>query len=546
MSFMLGTAMILGVNNVYGMKKSTHVRDDGSGFEKVFALNRRIEEVSERVGEDLKNHFNNVRIIFVGPSGSGKSTLRNVLQNIALVYRRKYGRIVVETSDEKCMGKSGIGHGREAKTSDPVLCVDSSLNLLYCDCPGFFDNRGKMPQEQEYVNLYAIKMLFKSPNKIKILLVVRDADISNRAESFDRVLSRLDAVFPDKSKLEESLALVVTGGDRDAELSDYTEGWRNNLDKEDSIYNKYIKFFIQNPERVFLFPKGKNEAIVDFEGKESLIKFLSNSEYAKDLEFKAIPDNNMMAYVREIEDTLKESLRCLTEKFGTAMNNVLLKNTFDVSKLNGLRNLLKDVEEDKDGDITRFLKILSNPYVKDMLSDGGKLDIKDLLEESDNLSNAIYCLRTLGSLDSESFKSVIRQFAADAIINVDSIIHNLEEMEFREEAFREAKEASDREFKKEIQRLTEQGKVSAEEIKKMKEKYEEEKNESERRHVKEMNIEKEKHKEQSEYMYRKLSEDFSQKMLYAVHEIQNRQGIFGSLGQVIDEVLGLALKSFFS
>ena len=54
---MLGTAMILGVNNVYGMKKSTHVRDDGSGFEKVFTLNRRIEEVSERVGEDLKNHL---------------------------------------------------------------------------------------------------------------------------------------------------------------------------------------------------------------------------------------------------------------------------------------------------------------------------------------------------------------------------------------------------------------------------------------------------------------------------------------------------------
>lgn len=44
-----------------------------------------------------------------------------------------------------------IGHGGKSKTTNPGVIYDLETDIIFCDCPGFFDNRGDLQDITQYL-----------------------------------------------------------------------------------------------------------------------------------------------------------------------------------------------------------------------------------------------------------------------------------------------------------------------------------------------------------------------------------------------------------
>ena len=215
-----------------------------------------LRDLEKQINEEMKHciyeeNVNKKATIIIGPSGSGKTTLYYALVNKTIKSFRDENciRLTSEDPDDKCK----IDHnGLEEKRIG--IKYDSLNGTIFCDIPGFFGNESEI---QDLVNSYAIHLISKKVNCVKILLVVSLSDIiSLRGLQFKKICQIIENQFKNQDELRSSIGLVITNIDPDCKKN---FKFLNNVDDENGGLLKYFKDNEKNSsDVVFHFPAPKN------------------------------------------------------------------------------------------------------------------------------------------------------------------------------------------------------------------------------------------------------------------------------------------------
>lgn len=152
-------------------------------------------------------------VLVLGNTGAGKSTFVNYLAGCKMKIRDENALELTYDAENPIME---IGHGSSSFTNEPQLYFDRNTGLTYCDCPGFFDNRGA---EFDIANSYAIKSMLTHARSVKaIVLLINEhslrADRARGLQDASNILAQLLGI--DNNSLSEdirnSLIILVTRG----------------------------------------------------------------------------------------------------------------------------------------------------------------------------------------------------------------------------------------------------------------------------------------------------------------------------------------------
>lgn len=149
-------------------------------------LIKKIHSVDKRIRTYIENN-SQMKVIIMGVTGCGKSSITGSLMN-------KDVRIGIGKGGKVELIGNGIGSGSRSITQDLNIEIDSNLQIIYCDCPGFEDTEGYF---QEIIDSYVIYCLFKNhqnynSSKFKILLIVSTSEIdASRGQSVSQSLNRI-------------------------------------------------------------------------------------------------------------------------------------------------------------------------------------------------------------------------------------------------------------------------------------------------------------------------------------------------------------------
>lgn len=271
--------------------------------------------------------------ILLGPTGSGKTTLYYALTGKALkgmkLGRKKY----LDAEEPNDMFQ--IGHDVMSRTYKPGLIFDPDVDIIFCDCPGFFDNRGDI---QDITNSFAIYRVLKSAQNVKILFVVSYSDVSStRGDPFRKSCKILEELIPSRPSLQPAISLIITkvppsylpqnSGDRLTLLDSVFTG--------DSWLMKYFKDSTQgssNQKVVFTFPCPENDTqgqtYTGFTDRNNILDFIKNSPPTKILPFIALSKPAKLMIIDNIccfgslTDLLSDFVRIITGDYLESDDNL--------------------------------------------------------------------------------------------------------------------------------------------------------------------------------------------------------------------------------
>mmetsp|Transcript_16251 Transcript_16251/g.24482 ORF Transcript_16251/g.24482 Transcript_16251/m.24482 type:complete len:567 (-) Transcript_16251:142-1842(-) len=160
-------------------------------------------------------------VLIVGNTGAGKSTFVNYLMG------KQMREVKVKNSMEKGFTCDNpimeIGHGFQSQTSFPESCSDPTVNLTYCDCPGFMDNRGVV---FDITNMYALTRMAQKARSVKgvVIIINYHALLSDHARGLRETLNLLETIFCARSDFySRSSLLLVTRVPPDRTLDELRE-----------------------------------------------------------------------------------------------------------------------------------------------------------------------------------------------------------------------------------------------------------------------------------------------------------------------------------
>ena len=153
-------------------------------------------------------------IAFIGNTESGKSTLANYLlgRKMARKNPKEFGLagpevVVVADANQEVMK---IGHGKDSMTFLPQF-AEGEAGSCFCDCPGFFDNRG---YEINVANAVNIKAVFLAATSLKIVILINYNSLrADRARGLNDLLRICEQLFGNKETfycLQNSILIGFT------------------------------------------------------------------------------------------------------------------------------------------------------------------------------------------------------------------------------------------------------------------------------------------------------------------------------------------------
>ncbi|GAB4224205.1 MAG: hypothetical protein Tsb005_21020 [Gammaproteobacteria bacterium] len=158
-------------------------------------------------------------VLVLGDTGAGKST------TIDYLLHQEMTKIVVKNRIIHRIGVRGnpiasIGHDKNSHTLFPAIYgeMDNKENthftkhdLIFCDCPGFRDNRG--PVIQTAVSMLTEMMIKSAAHVVGIMVVIDYAQFTTtRGKEFADLADTLSKFFKDPESCTPSTLFVVTKG----------------------------------------------------------------------------------------------------------------------------------------------------------------------------------------------------------------------------------------------------------------------------------------------------------------------------------------------
>jgi energy-coupling factor transporter ATP-binding protein EcfA2 len=149
-------------------------------------------------------------VIILGNTGAGKSTFINYLAGCELEVKRIKGRRKLEVRGTASGGVrdevTPIGHGGSQTFMPQIASVG---DRVYCDCPGFSDNRGA---EINIVNAVNIKQALSQAKSLRLVVLVdyRSLDV-DRGNSFQALLRTLTDLLGSEATIAKHKGSILLG-----------------------------------------------------------------------------------------------------------------------------------------------------------------------------------------------------------------------------------------------------------------------------------------------------------------------------------------------
>ena len=159
-------------------------------------------------------------IVVLGNTGAGKSTFINYLAGCELEEKRVRGRRHVLVVKDQSLEVAPIGHG-ESKTFMPHII--EVAGRVYCDCPGFSDNRGA---EINIANAVNMKQALSHAKSLRLVFLVdyRSLDV-DRGNGFQDLIRTLTALLGSQATIVAHQQSILLGISRCPEDMTHEELW---------------------------------------------------------------------------------------------------------------------------------------------------------------------------------------------------------------------------------------------------------------------------------------------------------------------------------
>lgn len=266
-------------------------------------------------GEEFKNK---TVVLLLGPTGSGKTTLFYALTGKDLIVAEGSPFPILDVNDKDRDIHFQIGHGGRAKTTTPGLKYDSATDIIFCDCPGFFDNKSDI---QDTTNSFAIHTVLSNAKNIKILLCASDSSIqSSKGRDLLECCYLVEKLFPNKNSIRDAILLIVTNISQeyvnDPALDDVFTGdsWLLKLFQSKETGNDRKVFYFPSPDKNMV-----NGLYSGFEHKSKIISFIQKTPSSNVIPRISLSDQALYLILRSID-----SFGCLSDLILKFVNWIIL------------------------------------------------------------------------------------------------------------------------------------------------------------------------------------------------------------------------------
>lgn len=285
-------------------------------------------------GEEFKNK---TVVLLLGPTGSGKTTLFYALTGKDLIVAEGSPFPILDVNDKDRDIHFQIGHGGRAKTTTPGLKYDSATDIIFCDCPGFFDNRGEI---QDISNSFAISTVLSKAKKVKILLLTSCDDVkSAKGKPFRESCEIVEKLIPEQIHFQSIIGLVITHVDPEF-CGDDVSFLKNVECGNGWLLNYFQKKEIGNDRIVFKFPsptsKMVNQIYPEFNDKKHIINFIKNSSStSRIVPYISLSDKAKLMILRCID-----SFGCLLTLIQKFVDQIRIESTQSSSDLEAWKSCI--------------------------------------------------------------------------------------------------------------------------------------------------------------------------------------------------------------
>jgi|SRR5579872_4698352 len=380
--------------NLMGSDDDSREQDELSPKEIDKGINKEIEQIKyllQRWDSHIKPTTVSNNVVIIGNTGSGKSTLLNYMGGIDLIATKTQtsklsrSKLMIDVSNSNNIeGVAKIGNTYLSETSLPNIIPCNDKNIIFCDCPGFGDNKGHI---QEIANAYYIKKILNLTPDVKIIIAVEVESFGQKASKFFDVITSISQVFGNSVEIFNNMLLIITKIGEDISLDDMPSEL-NKIIKECSNHiteyqHNILDHFVKHPNQITFFhapltegPINKNDR-VQIEEKLRLIPpikspdiNISISANTKDI------ISNLMNLTRDkivklfcelctqICLNITEECEVLTNQKSKYKTTKLLIDTFQISidKINKYKSIFSEIISNQCNDILGSMNSLTMDY----------------------------------------------------------------------------------------------------------------------------------------------------------------------------------------
>jgi len=258
-----------------------------------------------------------VKVIMLGFAGSSKTTLLHIIAGKRVYgFNTDYGLVLdvkpedrIRNGNRECF----IGHGVDAETFLPNQWEDPVNMIMPLDCPGFVDT----DKFKRLINSFSIDQILESGGKIKVMLVVSEMQMTERAIEAFKAFDILCEMFPDFEELARTICVVITKTTIDEPVK-----LMNRLAGSKVRHNALIDYLAseEGKKQIFTVPAVREEGEFKYEGRERLIKHLRKNPMINPRHCVAIDDEaakHMDDIGKTFFEQMREGLKKMVDMFGT-------------------------------------------------------------------------------------------------------------------------------------------------------------------------------------------------------------------------------------